>query len=52
MRIRDKFIRNLIIHGIISLDFIKLEIDIADLLIKGLMHHQVFDLSRGIKPIN
>ena len=37
---RDKYIRNLITHGIVSLDFVRLEKNIADLLIKGLMHQQ------------
>jgi len=38
MRMRDKYIRNLITHDIISLDFVRLERNVADLLIKGLMH--------------
>jgi len=51
---RDKCIRNLITHGIISLDFVRSKRNIADLLIKGLMHQQEFESSRGVrlKPIN
>ena len=37
---RDKYIRNLITYDIISLDFVRSERNIADLLIKGLMHEQ------------
>jgi len=40
MRMRDKYIRNLITYDIISLDFVRSERNIADLLIKGLMHEQ------------
>jgi len=40
MRMRDKYIRNLITHDIISLDFVRLEQNVAYLLIKGLMHQQ------------
>jgi len=51
---RDKFIRNLITHGIISLDFVRSERDIADLLMKRLMHRQKFESLSGmrLKPIN
>jgi len=49
MRMRDKFIRNLITYGIISLDFVKSERNIEDLLIKRLMHQQIFESSRGIR---
>jgi len=38
MTMRDKYIRNLITHGIVSFDFVRLERNVADLLIKGLMH--------------
>jgi len=50
----DKFIKNLTIHDIISLDFLKSKRNIADLLIKGLMHQQVLESSREmrLKPIN
>jgi len=47
---RDKCIINLINHGIISLDFFRSERNIADLLIKGLMHQQQeFKSSRGMR---
>ena len=50
MRMKDKYIRNLITHDIISLDFVRLERNIADLLIKELMHQQqVYESSRGIR---
>jgi len=50
MRMKDKYIRNLITHDIISLDFVRLERNVADLLIKGLMHQQqVFESSRGMR---
>jgi len=50
MRMRDKYIRNLITHDIISLDFVRLERNVADLLIKGLMHQQQeFKSSRGMR---
>jgi len=39
-------IRNLITHGIISLDFVKSKRNIADFLIKGLMH-QKYLIRRG-----
>jgi len=42
MRMRDKFSRNLITHDIIFLDFVRSERNIAYLLIKRLMHQQVF----------
>ena len=37
---RGKYIRNLITHGIVSLDFVRLEKNIADMLIKNWMHQQ------------
>jgi len=49
MRMRDKIIRNLITHGIISLDFVMSERNIADMLIKGLMHQQVFESSMEMR---
>jgi len=50
MRMRDKYIRNLITHDIISLDFVSSERNIVDMLIKGLMHQQqVFKSSRGMR---
>jgi len=49
MRMRDKYIRNLITHCIVSLDSVRLERNIANLLIKGSMHQQqVFESSRGM----
>ena len=35
---RDKCIKNLITHGIVSIDFVRSERNIADMLIKRLMH--------------
>ena len=51
---RDKYIRNLITHGIVYLDFVRSEINYAYLFIKGLMHQQEFESSRGmrLKAIN
>ena len=50
MRTKDKYIRNLITHDIISLDFVRSERNIADLLVKGLMHQQqVFESSREMR---
>jgi len=50
MRMRDKYIRNLITHGIVSLDFVRLERNIADLFIKGLMHQQkIFESPWGMR---
>jgi len=47
---KDKYIRNLITHGIISLDFVRSERNIVNLLIKRLMHQQqVFESSRGMR---
>jgi len=47
---RDKCIRNLITHGIVSIDFVRSERNIADTLIKGLMHQQKeFKSSRGMR---
>jgi len=48
LRVRHKYIRNLITHGIVSLDFVRSESNIVDLLTKGLMHQQVFESSRKI----
>ena len=45
LRVRHKSIRNSISHGIISLDFVKSENNINDLLTKWLMHQQVLQLS-------
>jgi len=50
MRMRDKYIRNLITHGIVSFDFVMLERNITNPLIKGLMHQQqVFESSRRMR---
>jgi len=48
LRVRYKSIRNLISHGVISLDFVRSENNIADQLTKGLMCQQVLESSRGI----
>ena len=53
IRLRHKSIRNLISHGVLSLDFVRLENNIADPLTKGLTCQQLLELSRGrrLKPI-
>ena len=53
LRVRHKSIRNLISHGVISLDFVRSKNNIADPLTKGLTRQQVFESSRGmrLKPI-
>ena len=54
LRVRHKSIRNLISHGVISLDFVRSENNLADPLTKGLTRQQVLETSRGmgLKPIN
>ena len=54
LRVRHKSIRNLISHGVISLDFVRSENNLADPLKKGLTRQQVLESSRGmgLKPIN
>ena len=54
LRVRHKSIRNSITNGIISLDFVRSERNIADPLTKGLTCQQVLESSRGmgLKPIN
>ena len=53
LRVRHKSIRNLISHGVISLDFVRSKNNIADPLTKGLTRQQVLESSRGmrLKPI-
>ena len=53
LRVRYKYIRNLISHGVISLDFVRSKNNIADPLTKGLTCQQVLESSRGmrLKPI-
>ena len=46
---RHKSIRNLISCGVISLDFVKLENNIADHVTKGLTRQQVLESSRGMR---
>ena len=46
---RDKYIRNLITHDIISLDFVRSERNIENLVIKGLMHQPEFKSLRGMR---
>ena len=46
LRVRHKFIRNLISHGIISLDFIRSKNNIANSLTKVLTRQQILELSR------
>ena len=49
LRVRDESIRNLISHGVISLDFVRSENNIADPLTKGLTRQQVLESSRGMR---
>ena len=49
LRVRRKFIKNLISHGIILLDFVRSENNIADLLTKGLTRQLVLESSREIE---
>jgi len=49
LRVRHKSIRNLISHGIISLDFVRSANNIADPLTKGLKRQQVLETSRGMR---
>ena len=49
LRVRHKSIRNLISHGVISLDFVRSENNIADPLTKGLTRQQVFESSKGMR---
>jgi len=53
LRVRHKSIRNLISHGVISLDFVRSLNNIGDPLITGLTHQQVLELSMGmgLEPI-
>jgi len=54
MRVRHKYIRILITHGIISFYFVRLERNIMDLFTKGLRRQQVLESSKEmrLKPIN
>ena len=49
LRVRHKSIRNLISHGVISLDFVRSENNIAYSLTKGLTCQQVPKLSREMR---
>jgi len=49
LRVRYKYIRNLISHGVISLDFVRSKNNIVDPLTKGLTHQQVLESSRGMR---
>ena len=49
LRVRHQSIRNLISHGVISLDFVRSENNIADSLTKGLMRQQVLESSMGLR---
>ena len=48
LRVRHKSMKNFISHGVILLDFVRLENDIVDPLTKGLTRQQVLDSSRGM----
>ena len=49
LRVRHKSIRNLISHGVISLDFVRSENNITDPLTKGLTRQQVLKSSMGMR---
>ena len=49
LRVRYKYIRNLISHGVISLDFVRSKNNIVDPLTKGLTRQQVLESSRGMR---
>ena len=49
LRVRHKSIRNLISHGVISLDFVRSKNNIVDPLTKGLTRQQVLESSRGMR---
>jgi len=49
LRVRHKSIKNLISHGVISLDFVISENNIVDPLTKGLTRQQVLESSRGMR---
>ena len=50
---RHKVVKELLENGVISLDFVKSEKNLADPLTKGLCKKLVFDTSRGmgLRPI-
>lgn len=54
LRVRHKSVKHLISHGVISLDFVRSDNNIADPLTKGLVRQQILEMSRkmGLKPIN
>lgn len=54
IRIRHNSIKQLLSHGIVALDFMRFEKNIADPFTKGLVHRLVVESSRGmrLKPIN
>ena len=49
LRVRHKSIRNLISHGVISLDLVRLENNIMDPLTKGLTRQQVLESLRRMR---
>ena len=53
IRRRHNTVRQLLSSGIISIDYVKSEDNIADPLTKGLTREQVYKLSRGmgLKPV-
>ena len=48
MQVRYKSVKKMLSSNIISLDFVKSELNIADQLKKGLSRKVVFELSRGM----
>ncbi|KAK9691301.1 hypothetical protein RND81_09G188100 [Saponaria officinalis] len=52
LRVRHKSIKHMISHGVISLDFVRTNDNIADPFTKGLTRQQVLETSRemGLKP--
>ena len=53
IRRRHNTVRQLLLSGIISIDYVKSKDNIADPLTKGLAREQVYKLSRGmrLKPV-
>ena len=53
IRLRHKVVKELLENGVISLDFVKSEKNLADPLTKGLCRKMIFDTSRGmgLRPI-
>ena len=53
IRIRYEYVRHLIKNGVLTLEYVKSEMNLADPTTKGLSRKQILDSSRGmgLKPI-